>query len=267
MAGGRVGEHVRPGGFEPPTRGLEVRANLSRLARQGAGHQGPAGSAAAHGHGLQRSLRRRPLLRLHVRHAWRSSVGLAARRTSPLEALHRRGQHALRRAVLPRRVANPRSERISLGREGLPDDGARGRRRSGDRALARPRAPQAGRVLAGVSERPCHAERRPGETARASRHVDRRSPVCGTETGGRDHPHVPFESPTGDGAKDARARRDGGRRSHPLRLAGGTRPGVPHYYRLQGPTFLLEFDNSRNSGTHIHSVWRDFERDFGTHLL
>jgi hypothetical protein len=49
--------------------------------------------------------------------------------------------------------------------------------------------------------------------------------------------------------------------------AGSTRPGVPHYYRLQGPTFLLEFDNSRNSGTHIHSVWRDFERDFGRHLL
>ncbi len=49
--------------------------------------------------------------------------------------------------------------------------------------------------------------------------------------------------------------------------AGSTRPGVPHYYRLQGPTFLLEFDNSRNSGTHIHSVWRDFDRDFGRHLL
>jgi hypothetical protein len=49
--------------------------------------------------------------------------------------------------------------------------------------------------------------------------------------------------------------------------AGSTRRGVPHYYRLQGPTFLLEFDNSRNSGTHIHSVWRDFERDFGRHLL
>ena len=49
--------------------------------------------------------------------------------------------------------------------------------------------------------------------------------------------------------------------------AGSTRPGLPHYYRLQGPTFLLEFDNSRNSGTHIHSVWRDFERDFGRHLM
>jgi Protein of unknown function (DUF3500) len=49
--------------------------------------------------------------------------------------------------------------------------------------------------------------------------------------------------------------------------AGSTRPGRPQYYRLQGPTFLLEFDNSRNSGTHIHSVWRDFDRDFGRHLL
>jgi hypothetical protein len=37
----------------------------------------------------------------------------------------------------------------------------------------------------------------------------------------------------------------------------------PHYYRLQSPTFLLEHDNSRNRGTHIHSVWRDFAEDFG----
>ena len=49
--------------------------------------------------------------------------------------------------------------------------------------------------------------------------------------------------------------------------AGSTRPGLPQYYRLQGPTFVLEFDNSRNSGTPIHSVWRDFERDFGRHML
>jgi hypothetical protein len=37
----------------------------------------------------------------------------------------------------------------------------------------------------------------------------------------------------------------------------------PYYYRLQGPTFLMEHDNSRNRGTHIHSVWRDFAEDFG----
>jgi hypothetical protein len=45
--------------------------------------------------------------------------------------------------------------------------------------------------------------------------------------------------------------------------AGSAEPGQPHYYRLQGPTFLLEFDNSRDSGRHIHSVWRDFVDDFG----
>ena len=49
--------------------------------------------------------------------------------------------------------------------------------------------------------------------------------------------------------------------------AGSLEPGQPQYYRLQGPTFLLEFDNSRNSGTHIHSVWRDFEADFGMNNL
>ena len=49
--------------------------------------------------------------------------------------------------------------------------------------------------------------------------------------------------------------------------AGSAERFEPHYYRLQGPTFVLEFDNSRNSGTHIHSVWRDFSQDFGRHLL
>lgn len=45
--------------------------------------------------------------------------------------------------------------------------------------------------------------------------------------------------------------------------AGPLEAQNPYYYRLQGPTFLLEHDNSRNRGTHIHSVWRDFAEDFG----
>jgi hypothetical protein len=49
--------------------------------------------------------------------------------------------------------------------------------------------------------------------------------------------------------------------------AGALEPRKPHYYRIQGPTFLLEYDNSRNSGTHIHSVWREFTTDFGRDLL
>jgi len=49
--------------------------------------------------------------------------------------------------------------------------------------------------------------------------------------------------------------------------AGSLEPRHTHYYRLQGPTFLLEFDNSRNGGTHIHSVWRDFAEDFGQQII
>ena len=43
--------------------------------------------------------------------------------------------------------------------------------------------------------------------------------------------------------------------------------GQPHYYRIQGPTFLIEYDNTQNNSNHIHSVWRDFKGDFGTDLL
>jgi hypothetical protein len=49
--------------------------------------------------------------------------------------------------------------------------------------------------------------------------------------------------------------------------AGETERGKKHYYRLQGPTFLVEYDNAQNDGNHIHSVWRDFNGDFGADLL
>jgi uncharacterized protein DUF3500 len=49
--------------------------------------------------------------------------------------------------------------------------------------------------------------------------------------------------------------------------AGETEPGQKHYYRVQGPTFLIEFDDVQNNGNHIHSVWRDFHGDFGRDLL
>jgi hypothetical protein len=49
--------------------------------------------------------------------------------------------------------------------------------------------------------------------------------------------------------------------------AGETERGKKHYYRVQGPTFLIEFDNAQNDGNHIHSVWRDFAGDFGADLL
>jgi hypothetical protein len=49
--------------------------------------------------------------------------------------------------------------------------------------------------------------------------------------------------------------------------AGSIERGQKHYYRVQGPTFLIEFDNSQNEGNHVHSIWRDFSGDFGRDLL
>jgi len=49
--------------------------------------------------------------------------------------------------------------------------------------------------------------------------------------------------------------------------AGGTASGKPHYFRVQGKSFLIEFDNTQNQANHIHTVWRDFTRDFGEDLL
>ncbi len=49
--------------------------------------------------------------------------------------------------------------------------------------------------------------------------------------------------------------------------AGGLERGDGHYYRVQGPTFLLEYDNTQNNANHVHAVWRDFTNDFGEDLL
>jgi hypothetical protein len=49
--------------------------------------------------------------------------------------------------------------------------------------------------------------------------------------------------------------------------AGRLERGQKHYYRVQGPTFLIEYDNTQNDANHIHSVWRDFNGDFGEDLL
>lgn len=48
---------------------------------------------------------------------------------------------------------------------------------------------------------------------------------------------------------------------------GDTDKGKKHYYSVQGPTFLIEYDNTQNNGNHIHSVWRDFNGDFGRDIL
>jgi hypothetical protein len=49
--------------------------------------------------------------------------------------------------------------------------------------------------------------------------------------------------------------------------AGSVERGQGHYYRIQGPTFLVEYDNTQNDANHVHSVWRDFNGDWGADLL
>lgn len=47
----------------------------------------------------------------------------------------------------------------------------------------------------------------------------------------------------------------------------GNREERGNYYRIQSPTFLIEYDNTQNQSNHSHSVWRDFENDFGRDVL
>jgi len=52
-----------------------------------------------------------------------------------------------------------------------------------------------------------------------------------------------------------------------LAWAGSTAPGEPHYYRLQGPRLLVEYDNTQRQANHAHAAWRDPESDFGLDAL
>ncbi len=51
--------------------------------------------------------------------------------------------------------------------------------------------------------------------------------------------------------------------------AGSMEPGIghPHYYRIQGPTLIIEYDNTQNNANHVHTVVRDLKFDFGGDLL
>lgn len=71
------------------------------------------------------------------------------------------------------------------------------------------------------------------------------------------------------GLKEARAARVAAGDFGATRFAwaGPTERGRPHYYRVQGALFLIEYDASQNDGNHIHTVWRDFDGDFGRDLL
>jgi hypothetical protein len=49
--------------------------------------------------------------------------------------------------------------------------------------------------------------------------------------------------------------------------AGSLQPGEPGYYRVQGPTFLIEFDNTAPAADHVHAILREFDGDYGRDLL
>lgn len=72
-----------------------------------------------------------------------------------------------------------------------------------------------------------------------------------------------------DALADAEAAKYAGPRIEPLHFAwaGGIEVGEPHYYRIQGPRLLAEYDNTQRSVNHVHSVWRDPDGDFGDDVL
>ena len=49
--------------------------------------------------------------------------------------------------------------------------------------------------------------------------------------------------------------------------AGGLERGEGHYYRVHGPTFIIEYDNTQNDANHIHVVWHSLESNFGLDAL
>jgi hypothetical protein len=69
-------------------------------------------------------------------------------------------------------------------------------------------------------------------------------------------------------ARDARARLDrAGFGKLRFAWAGGLASGEKHYYRVHGPTVLIEYDNTQNDANHIHTVYRDLDNDFGGDAL
>lgn len=49
--------------------------------------------------------------------------------------------------------------------------------------------------------------------------------------------------------------------------AGSLQPGAGHYYRIQGPMLLIEYDNTQNNANHVHAAIRDLKDDFAEDIL
>ncbi len=48
---------------------------------------------------------------------------------------------------------------------------------------------------------------------------------------------------------------------------GPLEPGRGHYYRIQAPSLLIEYDNTSHQANHVHTLWRHPGEDFGESLL
>ncbi len=66
---------------------------------------------------------------------------------------------------------------------------------------------------------------------------------------------------------DLKAIRDAGLGKVLFAWAGSLEKGGAWYYRIQGPTFLMEAANTQNQANHTHTVWREFKGDFGRDVL
>ncbi|HUF47363.1 MAG TPA: DUF3500 domain-containing protein [Vicinamibacterales bacterium] len=80
--------------------------------------------------------------------------------------------------------------------------------------------------------------------------------------------HASSQSPALAAARMARVR-SGGLTAIRFAWMGATTraAGAGYYYRIQGPAFLIEYDNTQNNANHQHIVWRDFTADFGRDVL
>jgi hypothetical protein len=72
-----------------------------------------------------------------------------------------------------------------------------------------------------------------------------------------------------DSVADVEAAKYAGSRIEAMTFAwaGGTEPGQPHYYRVEGSTMLVEYDNTQRGANHVHTVWRSLDNDFGDDVL
>ena len=68
-------------------------------------------------------------------------------------------------------------------------------------------------------------------------------------------------------AEERSARAEAERESLRFAWMGGLEKGEGHYYRIQGSTFLIEYDNTQNRANHIHCVWRELAGDWGGDLI